>query len=312
MERVCVSAFFVSSEFESNENDKKRELDEMCEDRDMVELCENVEKTDIFDSEYDQELYEICTMYENLFDSEYDTNLYEICTTIENNVINDCFQKPPESLLTVDTNTCYICETDLKAEEVLDIDKQLGVVHEPDWEETMPLTRSPIGSRSSLCEESSEMFADGRTTNVPTLSRAHAAGLRGNTTVGTSTETSGTVYRGTTRRTRAVTAAAAAAANAVNAAHVQELPPSSALNALHVAQLTDATASEKGTNSKNIGGPLEKPPFVSSIPLVPTAPPRSMKSTRRVELETRLQLEKQKLEIAQAKAAITRIQLELS
>ncbi|KAJ0169421.1 hypothetical protein K1T71_015008 [Dendrolimus kikuchii] len=87
MERVCVSAFFVSSEFESNENDKKRELDEMCEDRDMVELCENVEKTDIFDSEYDQELYEICTMYENLFDSEYDTNLYEICTTIENNVI---------------------------------------------------------------------------------------------------------------------------------------------------------------------------------------------------------------------------------
>ncbi|KAJ0174103.1 hypothetical protein K1T71_010249 [Dendrolimus kikuchii] len=88
MERVCVSAFFVSSEFESNENDKKRELDEMCEDRDMVELCENVEKTDIFDSEYDQELYEICTMYENLFDSEYDTNLYEICTTIENNVIS--------------------------------------------------------------------------------------------------------------------------------------------------------------------------------------------------------------------------------
>ncbi|KAJ0169636.1 hypothetical protein K1T71_014821 [Dendrolimus kikuchii] len=87
MERVCVSAFFVSSEFESNENDKKRELDEMCEDRDMVGLCENVEKTDIFDSEYDQELYEICTMYENLFDSEYDTNLYEICTTIENNVI---------------------------------------------------------------------------------------------------------------------------------------------------------------------------------------------------------------------------------
>ncbi|KAJ0169183.1 hypothetical protein K1T71_015310 [Dendrolimus kikuchii] len=87
MDRVCVSAFFVSSEFESNENDKKRELDEMCEDRDMVELCENVEKTDIFDSEYDQELYEICTMYENLFDSEYDTNLYEICTTIENNVI---------------------------------------------------------------------------------------------------------------------------------------------------------------------------------------------------------------------------------
>ncbi|KAJ0169451.1 hypothetical protein K1T71_015038 [Dendrolimus kikuchii] len=68
MERVCVSAFFVSSEFKSNENDKKRELDEMCEDRDMVELCENVEKTDIFDS-------------------EYDTNLYEICTTIENNVI---------------------------------------------------------------------------------------------------------------------------------------------------------------------------------------------------------------------------------
>ncbi|KAJ0171890.1 hypothetical protein K1T71_012653 [Dendrolimus kikuchii] len=176
----------------------------------------------------------------------------------------------------------------------------------------MPLTRSPIGSRSSLCEESSEMFADGRTTNVPTLSRAHAAGLRGNTTVGTSTETSGTVYRGTTRRTRAVTAAAAAAANAVNAAHVQELPPSSALNALHVAQLTDATASEKGTNSKNIGGPLENPPFVSSMPLVPTAPPRSTKSTRRVELETRLQLEKQKLEIAQAKAAITRIQLELS
>ncbi|KAJ0169249.1 hypothetical protein K1T71_015279 [Dendrolimus kikuchii] len=105
----------------------------------------------------------------------------------------------------------------------------------PDWEETMPLTRSPIGSKSSLCEESTEMYADGRTTNVPTLSRAHVAALRGNTTVGTSTETSGTVYRGTTRRTRAVTAAAAAVANAVNAAHVQELPASSALNALHVA-----------------------------------------------------------------------------
>ncbi|KAJ0179086.1 hypothetical protein K1T71_004798 [Dendrolimus kikuchii] len=95
--------------------------------------------------------------------------------------------------------------------------------------------RSPIGSKSSLCEESTEMYADGRTTNVPTLSRAHVAALRGNTTVGTSTETSGTVYRGTTRRTRAVTAAAAAVANAVNAAHVQELPASSALNALHVA-----------------------------------------------------------------------------
>ncbi|KAJ0169164.1 hypothetical protein K1T71_014919 [Dendrolimus kikuchii] len=115
----------------------------------------------------------------------------------------------------------------------------------------MPLTRSLIGSKSSLCEESTEIYADGRTTNVSTLSRAHVAALRGNTTVGTSTETSGTVYRGTTRRTRAVTAAAAAA---VNAAHVQELPASSALNALHVAQLTDAAASQKGSSGIQIFG----------------------------------------------------------
>ncbi|KAJ0172085.1 hypothetical protein K1T71_012058 [Dendrolimus kikuchii] len=120
MERVCVSAFFVSSEFESNENDKKRELDEMCEDRDMVELCENVEKTDIFDSEYDQELYEICTMYENLFDSEYDTNLYEICTTIENNVIKeDTMQKTIKERSNtsdegndIDKWYCYACHTE--------------------------------------------------------------------------------------------------------------------------------------------------------------------------------------------------------
>lgn len=66
------------------------------------------------------------------------------------------------------------------------------------------------------------------------------------------------------------------------------------------------------SSSRNIGGYTSNPPLNSSATLVPPTAPRSTKSTKRLELEARLELQKKQLEQAQAAAALAQTELEIA
>lgn len=93
----------------------------------------NIQKYEVYCFGY----YIKCSFDDSL--SKYETYTGPHCTQVFMNRLyydlktirrKNCFQKPAKSLLILDMNTCSIYETDLKGEEVLDFDNQIGVVHE--------------------------------------------------------------------------------------------------------------------------------------------------------------------------------------